>query len=561
MPDVTPLQDQLAKMRREAEERDAKRRADSYGLKYLPPVKIVVSLEALGLIPEAEAKDSGVAIIAAKDMKIALISVDPKFSKTVEELEKLEKGGYQANLFVVSKSSLEYALSFYHFVPLEQKKITGKVRVGEGVSKEGVIQKTEDLDSVPKAQKAIIALNDPAKVSDLFGVILSGAMSNKASDIHFEPSEEKVRLRYRIDGNLNDVFTDFSHPIYNSLLSRIKLLSNLKLNVKDEPQDGRFTINLPNKDVQVRVAIAPSEYGEVVVMRLLDPDAINLSLKDLGLRDDDLKIAQEQLDRPYGMVLNTGPTGSGKTTTLYAFLRHKNTPDLKIITIEDPIEYHLEGIEQTQVDEEAGYTFAGGLRSLMRQDPDVILVGEIRDKETAEIAVQAALTGHLVLSTVHANEASGAIPRLLDLGVKAVSLAPSLNLLIAQRLVRRLCKYCKAEDEVSDELRKKIETFVNTIPDRVDKKTYLENIKIYKSVGCEKCNMTGYKGRVGIYELLEISKKMQDLIVQSSGQLTIEEEILKTDFVNMQQDGVLKVISGMTTFEEVEGVAGKIQWK
>ena len=560
MADITPLQDQLAKMRRDAEERDAKRRADSYHAQYLPPAKVVISLEALGLIPEAEVKESGVAIIAAKDTKIAAISIDPKFSKSVQELESLKKKGYQINLFVVSKSSFEYALSFYHFVSQKREEITGKVRVERALSKEDQAKKTSSLDSVPKVKEVITALNDPSKVSELFEAVLSGALANKASDIHFEPAEDNIRLRYRIDGNLNDVFSDFSHSIYNSIISRIKLLSNLKLNVKDEPQDGRFTINLPTKDVEVRVALAPSEFGEVVVMRLLDPDSINLSLQDLGLRDDDLKIAQEQLDRPYGMVLNTGPTGSGKTTTLYAFLRHKNTPDLKIITIEDPIEYHLEGIEQTQVDEEAGYTFAGGLRSLMRQDPDVILVGEIRDKETAEIAVQAALTGHLVLSTIHANEAAGAIPRLLDLGVKNVSLAPALNLLIAQRLVRRLCKYCKAEAEISEDLNKKIETFINAIPDRVDKKHYLESMKTYKAVGCEKCNMTGYKGRVGIYELLEISKKMQELIVQGSGQLAIEEEIKNTDFVNMQQDGVLKVVSGMTTFEEVEGVAGKIIW-
>jgi type II secretory ATPase GspE/PulE/Tfp pilus assembly ATPase PilB-like protein len=339
------------------------------------------------------------------------------------------------------------------------------------------------------------------------------------------------------------------------------LLSNLKLNVRDEPQDGRFTINLANKDVEVRVAIAPSEFGEVVVMRLLDPDAINLTLQDLGLRDDDLEIAKEQLDRPHGMVLNTGPTGSGKTTTLYAFLRHKNTPDMKIITIEDPIEYHLEGIEQTQVDEEAGYTFGSGLRSLMRQDPDVILVGEIRDKETAEIAVQAALTGHLVLSTVHANEAAAAIPRLLDLGVKPASLAPALNLLIAQRLVRRLCKFCKAEEEISLDLKQKIENYIKAMPSRVDKNKYLSGIKIYKPVGCEKCNMTGYKGRIGIYELLVVNPKIQELIVNGAGQLAIIQEVKKTDFVSMQQDGVLKIISGITTFSEVEGVAGKIEWE
>jgi len=238
-------------------------------------------------------------------------------------------------------------------------------------------------------------------------------------------------------------------------------------------------------------------------------------MADLGLREDDLKIIEEQLARPYGMALNTGPTGSGKTTTLYAFLKHKVNSEIKIITIEDPIEYHLEGIQQTQVDNEAGYTFASGLRSLMRQDPDVILVGEIRDKETSEIAIQAALTGHLVFSTVHANQASGAIPRLLDLGVKPASLAPALNLLIAQRLVRRLCSNCKVrEKSVPQELWQKIEKYVNVISERVNKKQYLGNIQISKAPGCEKCNKTGYKGRVGIYELLVINEKIQELIIK-----------------------------------------------
>ncbi len=555
------LQDQLSKMRREAEERDAKKRASFSHLSYLDPSKISVSLDALGIIPESKAKESALALIAIKETKIAAIVIDPDFSKTKEVLEELKKQGYQINIFVVSASSFNYALTFYKFVSKKREDISGKVNVGESENNDKQVGSEQSMDTIPKVVEAIKKVNESGKIPELFETILSGALFTKSSDIHIEPSEERVKLRYRIDGNLNDVFGEINHQVYRSLLSRIKLLSNLKLNVRDEPQDGRFTINLPGKDVEVRVAIAPSEFGEVVVMRILDPDAINLSLQDLGLRDDDLKIAQEQLDRPYGMVLNTGPTGSGKTTTLYAFLRHKNTPYIKIITIEDPIEYHLEGIEQTQVNDEAGYTFAGGLRSLMRQDPDVILVGEIRDKETAEIAVQAALTGHLVLSTVHANEAAAAIPRLLDLGVNPLSLAPALNLLIAQRLVRRLCKFCKAEDQISAELKEKLEKYINKIPNRVDKEKYLKDMKIYKPVGCDKCNNTGYKGRVGIYELLVINPQMQEMIVKGSGQLAIQEEVKKTDFVNMQQDGILKIVSGMTTFEEVEGTAGKIVWE
>ena len=409
-------------------------------------------------------------------------------------------------------------------------------------------------------RKVIEENNIHGRVSELVDIIFSGAMANRASDVHFEPRKDSVLLRYRIDGILNDIFNKFDFSIYKGVVSRIKLLSNLKLNVKDEAQDGRFTIGLEGKDVEIRVAIAPSEFGEVVVMRILDPDAISLGLNDLGLRDDDLKIIEEQLNKPNGMVLNTGPTGSGKTTTLYAFLKHKLSSEIKIITIEDPIEYHLEGIQQTQVDDDAGYTFANGLRSMMRQDPDVILVGEIRDGETAEIAIQAALTGHLVFSTVHANSASAGIPRLLDLGVKAESLAPAINLFIAQRLVRKICKDCRMPEQLTDEMKLKIESYAKTFSQRVDVDKYLKNIVMHKPQGCPKCNNTGYKGRIGVYELLIVTPIMQELITKKAGQLEIEKEVGKTDFVSMQQDGFLKAISGMTTLEEVEDVTGKIVW-
>ncbi|MFA6136271.1 MAG: GspE/PulE family protein [Candidatus Paceibacterota bacterium] len=555
------IQDQLMKMRREAEERDAKRRAESHGLPYLPPSKIVVNLEALSVLPEEQIKEGQCAVIAIRDKKIALVTYDPKYSKTVEIIGDLKNKEYKINIFVASLSSLEYIGSFYKFVQKKREVISGKVKVGRENDKKSVGEIKTALDSVDSVKKTLDEHSNAGQISDIVEIILWGAMGNRASDIHLEPSQDFVKLRYRIDGNLNNIFDKFSLGTYKAILSRIKLLSNLKLNVKDEPQDGRFTINLPNKDVEVRVAIAPSEFGEVVVMRLLDPDAINLTLQDLGFRDDDLKIVEEQLNKPYGMALNTGPTGSGKTTTLYAFLRHKISSEIKIITIEDPIEYHLKGIEQTQVNNEAGYSFASGLRSLMRQDPDVILVGEIRDKETAEIAVQAALTGHLVFSTVHANESASAVPRLVDLGVKAASLAPALNLLIAQRLVRRLCKFCKVKEKtINNELWEMIKKYVEAMPARVDKEKYLKNIEIYKPASCDKCNNTGYKGRVGIYELLVINEKIQELIMKEAGQLEIEKEIKSTDFVSMKQDGVLKLISGLTTLEEIEDVAGKVEW-
>jgi len=312
------------------------------------------------------------------------------------------------------------------------------------------------------------------------------------------------------------------------------------------------------KDIELRVAIAPSEFGEVIVMRVLDPDAIGISLEELGFRKDDLDIAKIELKRPNGMILNTGPTGSGKTTTLYAFLKYKSAPESKIITIEDPIEYHLEGIEQTQVDPDNDYTFVNGLRSMMRQDPDIILIGEIRDRETAEIAIQAALTGHLVFSTVHANQAAGAIPRLIDLGVKSTSIGPATNLIIAQRLIKRLCVDCKEKVKISGELEKKINNFIAKLPDRVDKKNY-KKINIYKAVGCEKCAGIGYKGRVAIYELLRLTKEVEEILAKGGGEIQINEFSRKEGMVTMQEDGILKVISGMTTFDEVEKITGPLE--
>ncbi len=568
------LKDKLMKIRREAEERGAKRRAENNKIPYLNLAAAPINIEALALISEERAKELKAAAIEIKEDKLALAVFDVQLPAIKDLIKELETKKYKLSLFTVSLSSLDYAWSFYKFISEKQKQITGKIEIApdnfSGL-KDGIVSLNkfkETFHSMP--MKA-------ANVASVLEFIFSGALNNRASDIHFEPSETIVKLRLRIDGNLHDAFSEFKKDFYLYLVSRIKLLSNLKINVRDEAQDGRFTIKFPGKDVEVRVAVAPSEYGEVIVMRLLDPDAINLSLSDLGIREDDLEIIKTELRRPNGMILNTGPTGSGKTTTLYAFLNYKKNSEIKTITIEDPIEYHLEGIEQTQVDEEAGYTFANGLRSLMRQDPDVILVGEIRDKETGEIGIQAALTGHLVLSTIHANSAAGAIPRLLDLGVKSSSIGSALNLIIAQRLVRRLCQDCKTPQDPGGEFRNKIEKFLTSLPKRVNKNNYKE-IKIFKPNGCDKCNGTGYKGRIAVYELLlndpeyeklladpehivlSSHKELEELIIQQAGESAIKKFAFEQGMTTMKQDGILKIISGITTVEEVEGVTGPIEF-
>ncbi|MDP3015398.1 MAG: GspE/PulE family protein [bacterium] len=557
------VKEKLEQLRAEAEERDAQRRADKTGHSCADLITSPINVEAIALIPEETARRAKLAAFEIKEKKVALAVFDPTKEQAKKAIEELKQKGYEPLIFIVSPKSLNHVLSFYRFVSEQKEQITGKVRIEEKKFSE----LKNILISLESIKISIQPLNtETIHASQVLEIILAGALANRASDIHFEPGERIVKLRLRIDGLLHDVFNELKKDIYEHLITKIKILSGLKINIHDETQDGRFTINLPEKNVEVRVAIAPSEFGEVAVMRLLDPDAIDLSLSDLGIREDDLEIIKTELKRPNGMILNTGPTGSGKTTTLYAFLKHKKSSEIKIITIEDPIEYHLEGIEQTQVDEEAGYSFENGLRSLMRQDPDAILVGEMRDKETAEIGIQAALTGHIVFSTLHTNNASGAIPRLLDLGVKSTSIGPALNLIIAQRLVRQLCQNCKVLQETGDDLKDKIQKFLDNLPERVSRNNFKE-IKIFKPVGCEKCNGTGYKGRIGIYEfflndqghsVLSSHKTLEELINQQAGEGAFREFALEQGMVTMQQDGILKTISGITTLEEVEGITGPI---
>ena len=551
------LQGKLVQARREAEERDAQRRAVKNDLEYIDLSTAPINVEAYDLIPEDSAKKAKAAPIEIKEQRLAIVVYDPELSETKELINDLKAKDYQLKIFVVSLSNLEYAWSFYKFSTKKTEEITGRVKIDE----KRLNKLKAGLTTLDGVKSALDVLGQAGgQTAQILEILLAGAMANRASDIHLEPTKQTVNLRLRIDGILHEVFGNFKPGVYLYLLSRVKLISGLKINIHDEAQDGRFTIKFPDKEVEVRVAIAPSEFGEVVVMRLLDPETISLDLPELGLREDDLEIIEKELKRPNGMILNTGPTGSGKTTTLYAFLKHKKSPEIKIITIEDPIEYHLEGIEQTQVDDEAGYTFANGLRSLMRQDPDVILVGEIRDKETGEIGVQAALTGHLVFSTLHTNTAAGAIPRLLDLGVKASSIGPALNLVIAQRLVRRFCSECKKEKtDIPADLNAKIRNFLTKLPKRVNKNNFKE-IKIFEPVGCPKCNNTGYKGRIAIYELLSVGPETEELITSQAGEPKIQKFALEQGMATMQQDGILKVISGITTLEEVEGITGPLEW-
>lgn len=418
------------------------------------------------------------------------------------------------------------------------------------------IQKEEKLEL--KFEKELENLSDlknrilKTATTETIELLSGGAISSGASDIHFEPEEKSIRLRFRIDGVLKDIM-DLNKSGYPAILNRIKLMAGLKINIHDYPQDGRFTIKKESRDIEARVSVLPGAYGENVVIRLLDPQTLKKNLEELGMRDELLKEVKKQLKKTTGSILTTGPTGSGKTTTLYAFINFVNKPGVKIVTIEDPIEYRIKGISQTQVEPEKGYSFANGLRSIVRQDPDVILVGEIRDSETTEIVMHAALTGHLVFSTLHTNDAAGTIPRLIDMGTKPQVIAPAINLAMAQRLIRKLCQECKKKIEASPEETKKIKEVLGKIS-QTDKSN---EIKIFKKGGCEKCNFTGYKGRIGVFEAFAVDDELEKLILKSPAVSEIRDSLRKRGMMTMLQDGYLKILDGITDFEEIERILGE----
>jgi len=382
------------------------------------------------------------------------------------------------------------------------------------------------------------------KITNLLNIILRGAAELEASDLHIEPQKEKTKIRIRIDGILQEV-TLIDKTLYEALLSRIKLLAKIKLNITNQPQDGRFSFLLSdNLTIEIRVSTLPAENGEAIVLRILNPKSL-IEIEALGLRKDLLVIFKKEIKRPNGMIIVTGPTGSGKTTALYALLKKIQKPEIKIITIEDPVEYRLKGVSQTQV--KKGYNFASGLKSVMRQDPDVILVGEVRDLETVETALQAALTGHLVLTTLHTNDAAGTIARLVSLGAKPSNIGPAINLAVAQRLVRKVCQKCSQLRKPTSQELKKIKKELKKVP---------QNIKIPQAKGCKYCNSTGYRGRIGVFEVLLLDDEIERFILTNPAISALRELAIKKGMVPLKQDGLMKVLEGITTLEEVERIAG-----
>jgi type IV pilus assembly protein PilB len=520
-----------------------------YGIEYINLSVLPINGDALKIIDEKKAIEAKVASFEIIDKKIRLAIRFPDDAKTIAIIEELKSKGYSVELFIASTQSLEKAWKVYKDLSFASESRGGSLDISnEEIA--SLVVKVKDIESIKSILNETIESKKTYRVTRIIETITAGALALEASDIHIEPEEKFIRLRYRLDGVLSEI-TTLGQDTYALMLSRIKLVSGLKLNIHDISQDGRFSIRLPDQDIEVRVSVLPGPYGESVVMRLLNPKSINVPLEDLGIPKKLLSVLSAEINRPDGMILTTGPTGSGKTTTLYAFLKKIYNPEVKIITIEDPIEYHLQGIVQSQVNDR-GYNFAEGLRAAVRQDPDIIMVGEIRDNETASMAIDSALTGHLVFSTLHTNDAAGTFPRLIDLGVNPKVLTSAIRIAMAQRLVRKLCVFCKKEVEINEEIKKEIDETLSTIE---DKSEIPQNIKnIWSATGCEKCHNTGYKGRIGIYEAIQTNGQIETAIENNPSEREIWSAAKGQGILTMKQDGILKVLSGITSLEELQRV-------
>ena len=540
------LEKKLAEIKQKEEENKYKILAQQLSIPYSDLISIPVDTDALSLLNEKDAHLANIAVIFKKGSKVVVAAVDPTNPATQKIISQL-KESFEVAVILTNPRSLQNILKRYQTI----KKA--------GVFEMGAIEiKEEELDRLEKEINNTSDLKSrlqKVSTTGLLELLVAGALKTGASDVHLESESNSARLRYRIDGLLHDIAVIDKHS-YEKALDRIKVLSKMKLNVKGMPQDGRFTIKQKGVSIEVRVSVLPSEFGETIVMRLLDPRTIKKDIEKLGIREDLLEKVKDVLKKPTGAIFTTGPTGSGKTTMLYSFVNRLNSPDKKIVTIEDPIEYHIEGISQTQVDTHRGYTFANGLRAIVRQDPDIILVGEIRDAETADIALQAALTGHLVLSTIHTNNAAGTIPRLIDLGIRPQIIAPAINMAMAQRLIRKLCPSCKKTESAKGKELEKIQESLEPVKEKLALPRLDQNLKIGVPGKCKECNESGYRGRIGVFEAFEMSREMEKLILSSPAISEVQDLAIAEGMVTMLQDAYIKLISGMTSMEEIERVLG-----
>jgi len=548
---------QLEELHKQEEEQLVATLAESkYGIPYINLYRLGVDNEALRAISEKDSREMNVAPfkLFGKNIFIAVRTpTDTLFSKLKEDMERKS---LTPVFYMASTASLNKVWDRYKEISMAEGSRIGGIDISGEVLRDTAKQITK-MQDIENMVKEALEGNKIHKISRLLEIILAGAIAIKASDIHIEPEKDRGRLRLRLDGVLQDV-NFFGTDVYRLLNSRIKLLSGMKL-TSTIAQDGRFNIIEGDQEISIRCSLIPGSYGESIVMRILDPKSLQVELEELGIENYLFGIIKEEIAKPNGLILVTGPTGSGKTTSLYAFLRRIYSPEIKIITIEDPVEYHLTGVTQTQVNIERGYNFPEGLRSALRQDPDVIMVGEIRDGDTASIAVQSALTGHMVFSTIHTNNAAGVIPRLIDLGVNPKILVSALSISLAQRLIRKLCTFCKKERELTpDEIK-----IMKVITDgMIEEKKQISNyninpdgpFKTYDSTGCDKCNGTGFKGRIGIFEAIKTDEEIEKIILENPSEREIKKVAKNQNILSMRQDGLIKILNGVTSFAEVQSV-------
>lgn len=543
------LSDKIKDIRIKEREQLTRAEADSLSMPYINLQGFPIAPETLGLLSKEEATAAQMIpfFLHENELRFGMMDpANPRVEPTIEAVRKNTKNRYKTVPYLISEHSFDFALRLYDAIPKFKHYVPG-VHIDEAELQHF----RKEIKTIQNLGKIIVAV----PFASMVNLIIAGALETRASDIHVEAEAHDVKVRYRIDGFLHDVAV-LEQDVWQQLISRMKLLAKVKLNIQRTPQDGRFTIFLADDQIDVRVSFLPTSYGESVVIRILRSSAAAIRLSDLGLREKDFKRLTDEIARPNGMILTTGPTGSGKTTTLCAVLNVINSPDRKIITLENPIEYRIPGINQSQVDEAAGYTFARGLRSILRQDPDVLMVGEIRDEETADLAINAALTGHLVFSTLHTNNAAGAVPRLLAMNVKPYLLAPALNMVVAQRLVRRLCPNCKVKMDPASPMHTKAMEALKAIPPSADLHVDFEKLEFFEPKGCEACQGIGFQGQLAIFELFTMNTDIEKLVLENrASEREMHEIAINSGMITMAQDGLLKAAEGVTSIAEVFKVA------
>ncbi|MDP1709794.1 MAG: GspE/PulE family protein [Candidatus Komeilibacteria bacterium] len=537
------LGEKMADIGRLEKEQQTAGKAAALGLPYVDFSKALIDREALPLLsrPEIEALQAVVFLLAEGELRMATTEPTPAVTAKLDELSK----GNNAHgaLYLISEFSLQKALAEYDKIPKKSK-----IAVAVSITAEELDKFKADVDDLSKLPEKISKI----PLTDVITIILAAGIKANVSDIHIEAEEPGIKLRFRMDGVLHDM-AELDRKVWDQVIARLKLLSHLKINITDKPQDGRISIVLPDDKLDIRVSMLPTSWGESVVMRLLRSSSVGLQFEALGIRGKSFDDLKREVERPNGMILTTGPTGSGKTTTLYAILNKLNDQETKIITLEDPVEYKLTGVNQSQIDASRDYTFAKGLRSILRQDPDVVMIGEIRDLETADTAINAALTGHLVLSTLHTNDAAGAIPRFLSMGVKPFLLAPAINAVIGQRLVRKVCEKCKTKIELDGELLSRAQKVLESIPKNSGHNVdTAKGLVFYQGNKCEACHQTGFKGRIGIYEIFTLTPAIEKMILAGNvADNDVKIAAQSEGMITMVQDGILKALDGITSVDEV----------